>query len=938
MTRGLALIAAAFLVLTLLLPTAGQAQVAPPERPMGLAGAVASASSIGLNWSDNSANETGFRIERSANGTDFSMVGTTSANTASYTDQTVIKPNAYWYRVIAVNDAGESLPSNTVRVGWVGPIDPISVFQGNQNSGFPAYYSDDNGTRVALLPITGDGATAPTQTYEEPNSANPYSVQLGFEFEAFYYLVETSMATRRPDGTAGTAFVEFAVEAAFGTADPPEAAAPGEEMVFSRTRIRIDVPAAGTYTVQHPYGTNVFNVTTPGIRAINLTEDIGALARDFTTAATAVAPISGFLRQANPPAGWLGDGVTEGSVTGSPTGFNRVRITGPQGANLDGQGNNFVETDQFTVSARLFVGAPPEAGFNAACQPANCKTPAAVTFTDTSAGAPTSWLWDFGDGVTSNAQNPTHTYNAAGNYTVTLTAANLGGSDSRSQVASIFSDPVASFTKSAASGPAPLRVDFTDTSTGNLESWSWDFGDGNTSTKQNDNNRFRDPGTYTVTLTVANPVGSNSISQTVTVSTAFVASFTKTLDPVNGVAAVTVTFTDTSTGATPTGWSWDFGDGTTGTDQNPAPKTYSTPGNYTVTLTATSDLGPSSASQTVSVYGSPVASFTKSAGSGTAPLTVSFSDTSTGNVTGREWTLGNGTSSTAASPGTTYTAAGTYTITLTVTNPAGADSTSQTVSVSSPPPAGGNQGGGAQPQQQPQPTPVPVPTPTPTPTPTPVPPTPTPTPLPPVVAVAKNDGEATAVIRPGVRVKVELELEDRTLVTVGPGAFPTTVQLKVRRVEEKDLPKLPAKGKVRKAVEIEVFDDKALKVGSTAVQEPIVIEIPLSAEDLAAIGDDPNNVELHRYEEGLGVWVKLGSELDLARKVVRANLRHLSLFAVVVPVPVTQAQPTPTAAPPSAGGEVPGTSAWLLALVVGLGILLFGFRVLRGARQPIKKD
>ncbi|MBI2919121.1 MAG: fibronectin type III domain-containing protein [Chloroflexi bacterium] len=243
-------------------------------------------------------------------------------------------------------------------------------------------------------------------------------------------------------------------------------------------------------------------------------------------------------------------------------------------------------------------------------------------------------------------------------------------------------------------------------------------------------------------------------------------------------------------------------------------------------------------------------------------------------------------------------------------------------------------------QQQPAPTatPVPVPlaTPTPIPTPTPVPPTPTPTPLPPVTPVAKKEGETTAVIRPMQQVKVELE--DKTVITVPPAALPDTVQMKVRTVTEVELPKPVTRGKVRKAVEIEVFDDKAVKLGPTAILQPIVIEIPLSADDLAAIGDDPNNVELHRYEEGLGVWVKIGSELDLARKVVRAQLRHLSLFAVVVPAPVTQAQPTPTAAPPSAGGDVPGSSTWLVALVIGLGILLFGFRLLRGARQPIKKE
>jgi PKD repeat protein len=55
--------------------------------------------------------------------------------------------------------------------------------------------------------------------------------------------------------------------------------------------------------------------------------------------------------------------------------------------------------------------------------------PLAVQFTDSSTGSPTSWSWDFGDGGTSNAQNPSHTYASAGVYDVTLTATNASGSD-----------------------------------------------------------------------------------------------------------------------------------------------------------------------------------------------------------------------------------------------------------------------------------------------------------------------------------------------------------------------------------------------------------------------------------------------------------------------------------------------------------------------------
>ncbi len=67
------------------------------------------------------------------------------------------------------------------------------------------------------------------------------------------------------------------------------------------------------------------------------------------------------------------------------------------------------------------------ADFTAA--PTTGEMPLAVQFIDQSAGVVLSWLWDFGDGSTSSAQNPTHTYSSSGNFTVSLTITGLGGSD-----------------------------------------------------------------------------------------------------------------------------------------------------------------------------------------------------------------------------------------------------------------------------------------------------------------------------------------------------------------------------------------------------------------------------------------------------------------------------------------------------------------------------
>lgn len=70
--------------------------------------------------------------------------------------------------------------------------------------------------------------------------------------------------------------------------------------------------------------------------------------------------------------------------------------------------------------------APPDADFEA---DSNYTCSGTVFFKDKTQYAPTSWEWDFGDGSTSTAQNPTHTYNSSGTYTVSLIASNQNGSD-----------------------------------------------------------------------------------------------------------------------------------------------------------------------------------------------------------------------------------------------------------------------------------------------------------------------------------------------------------------------------------------------------------------------------------------------------------------------------------------------------------------------------
>jgi poly(beta-D-mannuronate) lyase len=168
-------------------------------------------------------------------------------------------------------------------------------------------------------------------------------------------------------------------------------------------------------------------------------------------------------------------------------------------------------------SGTVSTGSPPVASFAASSTLG--IAPMAVQFTDQSTGHPSAWSWNFGDSTTSSAQNPSHTYSTAGNFTATLTVTGGGQSSSASHTitvtnASVIAAVTANFSASPSSGQAPLAVQFTDQSTGPVTSRNWTFGDGTTSTAQNPAHTYSASGTYTATLTVQNSAGNSSSKST----------------------------------------------------------------------------------------------------------------------------------------------------------------------------------------------------------------------------------------------------------------------------------------------------------------------------------------------------------------------------------------------------------------------------------------
>lgn len=318
----------------------------------------------------------------------------------------------------------------------------------------------------------------------------------------------------------------------------------------------------GTYTVCLTVG------NTSGWDTICKPIVINTLGAEFTSdVVDGFAPLTvQFMDQSFcDPATWFwefGDGETS-------TGQNPSRIYATPGTytvslTVTGAGATDTETkiEYITVQEQA-----PVADFDTDPTGGGCVGDA-VQFVDLSANSPTSWQWDFGDGATSEQQNPSHTYAEAGAYTVCLTVSNGMGEDTTCKEIEI-EIVTADFTADVTGGCASLTVQFTDQSLCDPTTWFWEFGDGETSAAQNPSHMYSQAGTYTVSLTVTGGGGTDTETKTdyITVRETPAANFVAS--PTSGVAPLEVSFTDTSTGE-PDSWEWDFGDGSPiSNEQNP---------------------------------------------------------------------------------------------------------------------------------------------------------------------------------------------------------------------------------------------------------------------------------------------------------------------------------------------------------------------------------
>ena len=301
----------------------------------------------------------------------------------------------------------------------------------------------------------------------------------------------------------------------------------------------------------------------------------------------------------------------------------------------------------------------PNAAFD--LLPVSPRTTDVVKFHDRSTddGVIVFWRWDFGDGVMSALQDPTHRYARPGAYNVTL---NVTDEDLRTTQTSRIvlvrnADPVADFEWLPRVVTTDSLVAFADLSLdadGSIANWTWDFGDGTRAYTRSPTHQFAKSGTLTVTLTVTDDLGGRATvaKQVLVRNHPPVASFE--WSPVNPHARVPVTFTSLSTDRDGRilSWAWDF-DGKPGADATgpTAAHTFRSPGPHPVTLTVTDDGGATDVVTTVvnAINTPPVASFDWDADPlPTVQEPVRFFNRATdtdGVVVLSEWTWGDGSTS-----------------------------------------------------------------------------------------------------------------------------------------------------------------------------------------------------------------------------------------------------------------------------------------------------
>lgn len=353
--------------------------------------------------------------------------------------------------------------------------------------------------------------------------------------------------------------------------------------------------ALGTYTTHLTVTDNITNCTDDFTSSTNIV--IGSGNVNFTVSDTTICAgqsIQFTDLTTGTASGWswnFGDGGAGSNLQSPSRVFNTpgtylVTLT----ANSDGCNGTFTFPQQITVSAIPTV-APAASVTNA------CSVPLSVNFTANSTNA-TTWLWAFGDAASgannvSTLQDPSHTFNSFGNYTVTLNASNVGGCSASGTVSINIQPVTAAFNVAPRDGCAPVTAILSDASTSTfpINSWNWQITDQTgavvgTSVLQNPAALVLvDTGCVDVRLIVSNTAGCiDTLLATDTICAGTQINVDFTAVNTNTCARDQVVFTSNITGGHIDRVFWDFGDGSNSVALNPSHE-YGDLDSFTVCLT-----------------------------------------------------------------------------------------------------------------------------------------------------------------------------------------------------------------------------------------------------------------------------------------------------------------------------------------------------------------
>jgi gliding motility-associated-like protein len=314
----------------------------------------------------------------------------------------------------------------------------------------------------------------------------------------------------------------------------------------------------------------------------------------------------------------------------------------------------------------------------------------ALTFANNStiAAGNLGYLWSFGDGNSSNAQNPTHTYADTGNFSVGLISYTQNCSDTLIKSVAVNPVPQANFSVNRVCVIDSARFINSSFIKKDGMSYSWIFGDGGTSTDQNPVHKYTAPGAYNIIMTSTSDSGYTDSKQlTLVIYESPAANFSST----SVCAGDTTLFTDNSfIKGGGLSYLWDFGvSGSRSITKNPK-LAYTASGNTSAKLIVTSANGcVDSISKNVQVFALPVAKFgTDTVCAGASTRFTDSSAVSSASIGSFSWDFGNNNGSNIKNPLHQYTNYGTYNVKLIVTSNQGCvDSLSKNVLVNALPTA-----------------------------------------------------------------------------------------------------------------------------------------------------------------------------------------------------------------------------------------------------------